>query len=103
MKKQFITYKQAKKNQIFLNQVEPYKPVTVVKKIIGSCLIGYGVLTIYLPTGSIFAIAAGCTLLSLDYKRLLKTINFFGHKFIDFLYAHRTLSLIKYAIRLRFL
>ena len=31
-----------------------------------------------LPTGSIFFIMGGCALLAIDYKKLLKTINFYA-------------------------
>lgn len=73
-----ITLEQAKKRIQFFEQVEAYKPITLGKKILGYSLIGVGVITLPLPTGSIFLIMAGCTILAIDYKRLLKTINFYG-------------------------
>jgi len=41
-------------------------------------MIGIGTITLPLPTGSVFLIMAGCALLAIDYKKLLKTINFYG-------------------------
>ena len=79
MKKQkMITLEQAKKRMQFFEQVEAYKPITLVKKIVGYTMIGIGTITIPLPTGSIFLIMGGCALLAIDYKKLLKTINFYG-------------------------
>lgn len=75
-----ITIKQAQKRVQFFKQVEVYNPITVVKKIVGYGLIGIGVATLPLPTGSIFLIMAGCALLAIDYKKLLSTVNFYGRE-----------------------
>lgn len=75
---QVITLEQARKRIQFFEQVEAYKPITLGKKIVGYTMIGIGIITIPLPTGSIFLIMIGCAILAIDYKRLLKTINFYG-------------------------
>ena len=76
---QIITLEQAKKRMQFFGQVEAYKPITLVKKLTGFILIGYGVGTLWCPiSASVVAIMGGCALLAIDYKRLLKTINFYG-------------------------
>jgi len=75
---EIITLKQARKRMQFFEQVEAYKPITLIKKIVGYGFIGYGAITIWAPTGSVWAIMIGCLLLGIDYKRLLKTINFYG-------------------------
>ena len=73
-----IKLKQAKKRIQFFEQVEVYKPITLTKKITGYSMIVIGVVTLPIPTGSIFLIMAGCALLAIDYKKLLNTINFYG-------------------------
>jgi len=85
-KKETLTLQQARKRMQFFSQVEVYKPVTLVKKIIGYSMIGIGTITLPFPTGSIFLIMGGCALLSIDYKRLLKTINFYGKEFYYSIY-----------------
>jgi len=74
-----ITLEQAQKLYDLFQQVEVYKPITIVKKIFGYGMLGIGLATSPFPaTGSIFLIMGGCLLLGIDYKRLLKTINFYG-------------------------
>lgn len=77
-----ITLEQAKKRMQFFEQFEVYKPITLFKKIVGYSMIGIGTITLPLPTGSVFLIMAGCALLAIDYKKLLKTINFYGKEII---------------------
>ena len=78
MNKKTITLGQAKKRMQFFEQVEVYKPITIVQKIVGYIMIGTGVLTLPIPTGSILLIIGGCFLLSIDYKKLLNTLNFYS-------------------------
>ena len=73
-----ITLKQAQKRIEILEQVETYRPITLIKKLVGYSMIGIGIITIPLPTGSIFLIMGGCLLLAIDYKKLLKTIKFYA-------------------------
>ena len=77
--KETITLEQARKRIQFFEQVEAYKPITLIKKIFGYGMLGIGLATSPFPaTGSIFLIMGGCLLLGIDYKKLLKTINFYG-------------------------
>jgi len=85
---QIITLEQARKRMQFFGQVEAYKPVTLFKKIVGYTMIGIGTITLPFPTGSIFLIMGGCLLLAIDYKKLLRTINFYAK---ETLYAVRRL------------
>ena len=78
MNKKTITLEQARKRIQFFNQFEVYKPITLIKKIVGYSMIVIGALTLPIPTGSIFLIVLGCALLAIDYKKLLDTINFYG-------------------------
>lgn len=55
--------------------LETYKPITLLKKVFAYSLIGLGVGSLPLPTGSIWFIMGGCTLLGVDYKVLLNTIK----------------------------
>ena len=73
-----ITLQQTRERIKFFNQVEVYRPVTLVKKIVGYGLIGVGIVTLPFPTGSVFLIMGGCALLAIDYKKLLKTVKFYG-------------------------
>ena len=73
-----ITIEQARKRIDFFNEVEAYKPITLIKKIVAYAMIGIGTITLPLPTGSVFLIMIGCALLAIDYKKLIKTINFYG-------------------------
>ena len=75
---QTITLKQANQLMRFHKEFEAYKPITLFKKVLGYTMIGIGTITLPLPTGSIFLIMGGCALLAIDYKKLLKTINFYG-------------------------
>lgn len=86
MENKIITLEQARKRMQFFEQVEAYKPITLIKKIVGYTMIGIGTITIPLPTGSIFLIMGGCAILVIDYKRLLKTINFYGKETLYWIY-----------------
>ena len=103
MAKETITLEQARKRIDFFNEVEAYKPITLVKKIVGFSLIGYGAVTIIFPAGSVWAIMGGCALLGIDYKKFLKTLKFYGKKLIDWAYGNRTWKLMKRNLKARFM
>ncbi len=85
-------------------QAEVYKPITLIKKIVGFSLLGYGFGTSWiLFSGSYFAIVGGCLLLGIDYKKLFRTMKFSGKKLIDWAYGNRSWKLIKRTIRARFM
>jgi len=73
MRSKYITLREAQHNAIISTMT--YKPITLIKKVCAYSLIAYGISTIYLPTGSIWAIIGGCALLGIDYKILLNTIK----------------------------
>ena len=74
-----ITLEQARERIQYFEQIKVYKPITLLKKISGLILIGYGVITIWNPiSGSIWTIMLGCALMGIDYKKLLNTINFYS-------------------------
>ena len=73
-----LTLKQAKRRIQFFEQVEVYKPITILKKIVGITLIGYGAITIYAPTGSVWAIMIGCAIMGIDNKKLIASLKFYG-------------------------
>lgn len=103
MKKEILTLQQAKRKAEFFSHVEVYKPITLVKKIVGFTLIGYGAVTIIFPTGSVWAIMAGCALVGIDYKKLLNSIKFYGKKLCDWTYGNRTWKLMKRNLKARLL
>lgn len=71
-----ITLKELQTRIQFLERTEVYKPITLFKKVVGYAMIGIGTITLPAPTGSVFLIMAGCALLSIDSKKLMKTIYF---------------------------
>jgi len=74
-----ITLKEKARKRIqFFEQVEAYKPITLFKKVVGYAMIGIGTITLPAPTGSVFLIIVGCALLSIDSKKLMRTINFYA-------------------------
>lgn len=74
---QTITLKELQTRIQFLERTEAYKPITLFKKVVGYTMIGVGTITLPAPTGSVFLIIIGCALLSIDSKKLMKTINFY--------------------------
>ena len=89
MNKRYITIQQARK----LIMTETYKPITKVQKVIGYSILGLGLITIPLPTGSIVLIMIGASLLGLNYKDILSKSQFLiRERFIDF----KTSKLIRY-------
>jgi len=73
-----ITLEQAKRRMQFFEQVEVYKPITLLRKIVGYSMIGIGTITLPAPTGSVFLIITGCAIVSIDSKKLMRTINFYA-------------------------
>ena len=71
-----ITLKELQTRIQFLERTETYKPITLFKKAVGYTMIGIGTITLPAPTGSVFLIMAGCALLSIDYKKVMKPIYF---------------------------
>ena len=70
--KQFITLEQAKK----LSKLQIYKPIPKIQKVIGYGLLGVGLITLPLPTGSVLIIMLGCLLLGINYKEVILKANY---------------------------
>ncbi len=104
MKKEMITHEQLNRRVRFLRDFEVYKPVTIIKKIVGFSLLGYGFGTSWiLFSGSYFAIVGGCLLLGIDYKKLFRTIKVSGKNMIDWAYGNRSWKLIKRNLKARWI
>lgn len=102
MKNEYTTIKEVEKMMNYLENFEVYNPLTLIKKVVGYTLIGYGVGTSFiLFSGSYFAIMGGCLLVDIDYKKLLKTISFYGKNILNWFYSNRSIKLIKYNLKLR--
>jgi hypothetical protein len=91
------------KKFILGKDVEVYNPVTVMRRIVGYTLIGWGVLTLILPTGSIFAIAIGCGLISIDSKNVFDWSKFYVLEFGRWCYRHRSWKMVKSSLKWRIL
>ena len=101
MTRQYITIQQARTTMAQLRQVDTYKPITLIKKVIGFSMVGVGCATAWLPSGSVLLIMGGCALLGMDYKRVLNTMGFYGVRAYGWLYARRTKKLRSYHRHLR--
>lgn len=67
--------------------VKSYKPITLTCKVVGySCIVG-GVVTLPLPTGSIFVIGFGCALVGISKEKAICRLKLCLNKVIGFVYA----------------
>jgi len=102
MKQQeYITPQQARVRSNWFRQVGVYKPITLIKKVFGYGMIGVGVATSWFPSGSVFVIMGGCALVSIDYKKILSSMGFYGVRAYGWAYSHRTKKLRSYYRHLR--
>jgi len=60
--------------------IQKYKPITLLRKVVGYSLIGYGLATFILPSGSQLALICGCGLLSIPFGLILSKIKHYGRK-----------------------
>lgn len=58
--------------------IDKYKYVGLFKKVIAFGLIGYGVVTCWLPSGSQLALLGGCALLGIPFKKVLDKVKLYG-------------------------
>lgn len=98
---QYITTQQATTRIRWFRQVGIYKPLTLIRKVLGYGLIGVGIATLWFPSGSVFAIMGGCALVSMDYKKLLLIMKFHSVGAYGWVYSHRTKELRAYHRHLR--
>lgn len=61
--------------------IEIYTPINLTRKIVGWSLIAIGAITLPFPTGSVFLIMLGASILSMDYKKILSSIKFYSKEF----------------------
>ena len=66
MRNGYITTRQAR--LLVRMGVRDYKPVTLARKILGYTLVGYGLVTFVLPSGSQVALIIGCGIIGIPFK-----------------------------------
>lgn len=76
--KQYITLQEARHNATINNM--KYKPITLLRKVAAYGLIGYGIVTCWLPSGSQLALLGGCALLGIPFKKMWDKIKLYGSK-----------------------
>lgn len=76
MVKEFITIGEGKRRAYIKGMT--YKPITLLKRIVGVSLIGYGVATAWLPSGSQLALLGGCALLGIPFKVVWDKFKLYG-------------------------
>ena len=60
------------------NGISKYKPITLFKKCVAWGLIGYGVATFVLPSGSQLALACGCGLLGIPFSKVWAKVKLYS-------------------------
>ena len=68
-------YKKLQKNGVLF-----YNPIRTYRKVLGLLFIGVGVVTLPLPTGSIFLILLGCLVMGVDIERVKNLIMRYKYK-----------------------
>ena len=81
------------------NGIRSYKVIGKVAKIAGYSLLGYGVLTSTLPSGSQLAILGGCALLGISPKVILSKLKHYGKKVLYVLGVLISPKRIKYELK----
>jgi len=79
-KKYSCTDKVAYQLNMDKNKIQKYKPITLLRKVVGYSLMGYGLATFILPSGSQLALICGCGLLSIPFGLILSKIKHYGRK-----------------------
>jgi hypothetical protein len=80
------------------NGIKSYKVIGKCAKIAGYSLLGYGVLTSALPSGSQLAILGGCLLLGIPYKTVIKKVKHLCGKVLFVLRIMCSFRRIKYEL-----
>lgn len=60
--------------------IDKYKPITLLKRVVGYGLIGYGVVTAWLPSGSQLALLGGCALLGIPFSKVWDKIKLYSFR-----------------------
>ena len=70
---EYITIEESKR-RVYIKRMS-YTPITLLKKTIAYGLIGYGLVTCWLPSGSQLALLGGCALLGIPFKKVYNKIK----------------------------
>lgn len=70
-------------------KLEKYNPISKLKKTIGYSLIGFGVVTFPIPSGSQLSIIAGASLIGIPKKELLRYTNHYLKELGNYAYCMR--------------
>lgn len=57
-----------------------YKPIRLLSKVVGYSLLGYGIVTCWLPSGSQLALFGGCALLGIPFGKVWGKIKLYSGK-----------------------
>jgi len=60
--------------------ISKYNPIGKITKILGYSLIGYGVVTCWLPSGSQLALLGGCALLGIPFSKVWGVVRHYIKK-----------------------
>ena len=60
--------------------ISKYKPLTLIKKVCGYTLIGYGLVTFILPSGSQVALLVGCGMLGIPFSKVWGKIKHYANR-----------------------
>ena len=76
--RQFITIREGKRMACISSM--KYKPITLLKKVVAYGLIGYGVVTCWLPSGSQLALLGGCALLGIPFRLVWDKVRLYSKR-----------------------
>ena len=83
--------------------ITSYDKIGIVRAVSGSVLLGAGLITLPLPTGSIFMVGLGCWLLGYDSKVLVTKTTYKLKLLFNWFYCNRTPKKIRRTIKARLL
>ena len=80
-----------------------YSHISILRRVVGYLLVGYGITTFILPSGSQLALLCGCSLLGIPFKLVWSRLKHYGKKILFVLCVLSSWKRLKYEIRRRFL
>ena len=83
--------------------ISKYNPITLLKRCVGYGLIGYGLVTFIMPSGSQFALIVGCGLLGIPFKKVLGKVKLYSSRLWFILCVLCSRRRLKYEINRVFL
>ena len=60
--------------------ITKYNPIGKITKVLGYSLIGYGIITCWLPSGSQLALLGGCALLNIPFSKVWGLVRLYSRK-----------------------